>query len=170
MTYQPRHSAPSRRLQRSRRVAGATATAAATVFATTALAGTAYALWTAGGIGSVNASAATAQDLTASPVTVPSSLLYPGATTDAKITINNPNPYPVTVVSIAGGTVTSDKGPACNASTGVSFANQSGAFAVPAGASQTFTLTNAVTMSNASDSSCQGAVFTLPVTLSGASS
>jgi hypothetical protein len=68
------------------------------------------------------------------------------------------------------GTITSDKGAACNASTGVTFTNQTGlTLDVPASTSETFTLGNSVAMSNASDNSCQGAVFTVPVSLSGAS-
>jgi hypothetical protein len=68
------------------------------------------------------------------------------------------------------GTITSDKGAACDASTGVTFTNQSGlTLDVPASTSATFTLSGSVAMSNASDNSCQGAVFTVPVSLSGAS-
>ena len=40
---------------------------------------------------------------------------------------------------------------------------------MPANDQATFTLSGAVAMSNASDSTCQGAVFTIPVSLSGAS-
>jgi hypothetical protein len=69
------------------------------------------------------------------------------------------------------GTVTSDKGAACDAATGVSFTNQTGlTLDVPASGAASFTLAGAAAMSNASDNSCQGAVFTIPVTLSGASS
>jgi hypothetical protein len=131
--------------------------------------GTAFAVWTAAGAGSTNAAATTALPLTASSATVSSGLLYPGATGDATVVITNPNPFPVTVTSISGGTVTSDKGASCNASTGVTLSTQTGAFPVPANGTQTFTLAGAVSMSNASDNSCQGAVFTIPVTLTGAS-
>ncbi len=62
--------------------------------------------------------------------------------------------------------------PACNLSTGVTFTNQTGlSLIVPANSLGTqFTLNGAAAMSNASDNACQGAVFTIPVTLSGASS
>lgn len=169
MAYQPRHAAPRPHVQRARRVAGAVATTAATAVAATGVAGTAYALWTAGGSGSITAAAATSQDLRAAPATVPGGSLYPGATADATVTVTNPNPYAVTVTSITGGPVTSDKGAACDAATGVAFAPQTGSFTVPAGSSKTFTLPGALSMSNASDTSCQGAVFTVPVSLVGQS-
>jgi hypothetical protein len=136
-------------------------------------AGVAFAAWTATGSGSGYAKATTAQALTTVDVsaTTPATL-YPGATGNVKLSISNPNPYPVTVSSVSGnGAITSDKGAACNASTGVTYSNQTGlSLAVPAAGSATFTLTGAVAMSNASDDSCQGAVFTIPVSLSGASS
>jgi hypothetical protein len=136
-------------------------------------AGVAFAAWTATGSGSGYAKATTAQALTTVDVSASTpATLYPGATGNVKLSINNPNPYPVTVSSVSGnGAITSDKGAACNASTGVTYSNQTGlSLAVPAAGSATFTLTGAVSMSNASDDSCQGAVFTIPVSLSGASS
>jgi hypothetical protein len=66
--------------------------------------------------------------------------------------------------------ISSDKGAACNAATGVTFADQTGlALDIAAGATTTFPL-RAVSMSNASDNSCQGATFTIPVEVTGASS
>lgn len=134
--------------------------------------GVAYAAWTAGGSGSGYAKATTAQALATIDVSASTpATLYPGATGNLKLEIDNPNPYPVRITSVSGaGTITSDKGAACDASTGVSFANQSGlTLDVPGSSSATFTLSGAVSMSNASDNSCQGAVFTVPVSLSGAS-
>ena len=129
------------------------------------------AAWTATGSGSGSAKATTAQALSTvdvSATTTPQ--LYPGGTGDVKITIHNPNPYPVQVTNINGnGAITSDKGAACDASTGVTYTDQSGTFDVPASGDASFTLAGAVAMSNASDNSCQGAVFTIPVSLSGAS-
>lgn len=134
--------------------------------------GVAYAAWTAGGSGSGYAKATTAQALGTIDVSATTSAtLYPGATGDLKLEIDNPNPYPVRITSVSGaGTITSDKGAACDASTGVSFADQSGlTLDVPGSSSATFTLSGSVSMGNASDNSCQGAVFTVPVSLSGAS-
>jgi hypothetical protein len=109
------------------------------------------------------ASALTLADASASTT----AQLYPGGTGDIFIKVTNPNPFAVTITSVTGaGTITSDKGAACDAATGVSFSNASGLTqAVAAGATVTFSLTGKVAMSNASDNSCQGAIFTVPVTL-----
>jgi len=93
--------------------------------------------------------------------------LYPGASGAVKLKVNNPNPFPVRITAVAkqaAGSITSDKGAACNASTGVIFTDQSGLMLdLAAGATSTFTLSGSVAMSNASDNSCQGAIFTIPV-------
>jgi hypothetical protein len=109
----------------------------------------AYAAWTATGSGSGYARATSAQALgTVDVSATTSATLYPGATGNVKIQISNPNPYPV----------------------GVAFVDQTGlTLDVPAGGSAPFTLANAVTMNNSSHTDCQGAVFTIPVTLTGAS-
>jgi len=52
----------------------------------------------------------------------------------------------------------------------VTFTDQTGlALDLAAGATTTFSLANAVSMSNASDNTCQGAIFTIPVDVTGAS-
>ena len=97
--------------------------------------------------------------------------LYPGATGDVVVRISNPNPYPVTVTDVAGsGVIDSDTTAACDASTGVTFTDQTGlSVAVPAGGATTVTLSGSAQMDNSSHTTCQGAVFTIPVTLSGLS-
>jgi hypothetical protein len=133
----------------------------------------AFAAWTATGSGNGYAQAKTAQllstvDVSASTV----AQLYPGGTGDVKISMVNPNDYPVRVTTITrNAAITSDKGSACDASTGVTFDNQTLlTLDVPAHSLGTpFTLTGAAHMSNASDNSCQGAIFTIPVDLAGAS-
>jgi hypothetical protein len=133
----------------------------------------AYAAWTATGSGSGYARATSAQALgTVDVSATTSATLYPGATGNVKIQISNPNPYPVRVtgVSWTGVAIDSDSTAACDASTGVAFVDQTGlTLDVPAGGSAPFTLANAVTMNNSSHTDCQGAVFTIPVTLTGAS-
>ena len=153
----------------SRKVLFAFAAVAALV-ATGAL----YAAWSTSGSGNGYAKATTASALTIGDASASTTAdLYPGATGAAKLKVTNPNPFPVRITSVAkqtGGTITSDKGAACNASTGVTFTDQTGlALDVAAGATQTFTLSGAVSMSNASDNTCQGAVFTIPVDVTGAS-
>ena len=130
------------------------------------------AAWSISGSGNGYAKAGSASALTLADATAfTSATLYPGATGDLKLRVTNPNSFPVRITAVSGnGTITSDKGAACDASTGVTFANQSG-LALDLGATSTATVTvpNAVSMSNASDNSCQGAVFTVPVSVTAAS-
>jgi hypothetical protein len=135
----------------------------------------AYAAWTASGSGSGYAKASSAQALsTVSAAADTTAQLYPGGSGDVKIRIVNPNPYNVTVTDITGNgaIVTTDNTAACDASTGVTFTSQSSlSLVVPANSTGTlFSLTGAASMSNASDNSCQGKTFSIPVSLSGASS
>src|SRR5256886_12914475 len=95
----PRRSSPMRKITKRAAIIGA-----ATVLGISG-AGVAFAAWTASGGGSASAQATTAQGLTVSPATTPASL-YPGATADVEIDVTNPNPYPVSISSLAPGTIT----------------------------------------------------------------
>jgi hypothetical protein len=148
-----------------------------TVFACLALVGLVYAAWTTNGSGSAYAKAGTAVALSTVDVSASTTAtLYPGVTGDVLIKLDNPNPYAVTVTAVTGsGSITADGGHAGCTTTGVTFTNQSSlSLVVPAksggvdGVLQT-TLTGAASMSNASLNACQGAVFTIPVTLTGTS-
>jgi hypothetical protein len=142
--------------------------------------GIAYAAWTASGSGSGYAKATTAQALTTVDATADTvAQLYPGASGDVHVTIHNPNPYPVTVTSIgkvSNGTITASGGTGTCTTTGVSFDGATGlSILVPAKSngvdgSASYTLVGKAHMDNSSDDGCQGAVFTIPVSLSGASS
>lgn len=148
-------------------------------------AGVAYAAWTASGSGSGSAKAASAQDLstvTADVTTIAAGdKLYPGQTNGkAVIKIHNPNPYQVRVTAVSfdsSSYISSNQGAACTDApasanpTGVTFANQSGlTLDVPAGSDAQFTLpAGSVSMDNTSANGCQGAVFSIPVTLTGQS-
>lgn len=142
-----------------------------------------YAAWTTSGSGSGYAKAGSATSLTTVDVSASTSAtLYPGVSGNVLLKVHNPNSYGVQVTSVTGnGTITADAGHSTCGSdgshpTGVSFSNQTGlAINVPnsstdsgdgAGNKQV-TLTNAVSMSNSSDNSCQGATFTIPVSISG---
>ena len=132
--------------------------------------GLAYAAWTSSGSGSGYAKAGTAQQLTTVDVSAnTTATLYPGSNGNVRIKIANPNPYPVRVTDVTGnGAITADAGHASCVTTGVTFTNQTGqSLDVAANGNTETTLTNAASMSNASDNGCQGAVFTIPVTLSG---
>src|SRR3954463_7107684 len=137
------------------------------------LSGVLIAAWSTSGSGNGYAKAGTASALTigaASAATAGD--LYPGGTGAVKLKVTNPNPFAVRITSVAkqaGGVITSDKGAACNASTGVTFTDQTGqALDLAGGATSTFTLAGAVSMSNASDNTCQGAIFSIPVDVTGA--
>jgi hypothetical protein len=73
------------------------------------------------------------------------------------------------------GTISADSGHAACVTTGVSFTNRTGlSLTVPAASGGTdgtlqTTLSGAVAMDNTSDNGCQGATFTIPVTLTGTS-
>ena len=142
------------------------------LFAGAMLAGSiAFAAWTATGSGSGYAKATSAAPLTTVDVSGSTVAdLYPGATGDLLLRISNPNPYPVTVTDVDGSGVIDSNVGACDGATGVTFTDQSGLdLDVPANGAATFTLVDTVQMSNASDNACQGAVFTVPVDLSGLS-
>lgn len=141
-----------------------------------AITGAALAAWIVSGSGTGFAQAGSATDigtidLPSTPGFTGDDLLVPGGTGDFQITISNPNTFPVMVTDITGsGAVTSDKGAACDASTGVTFTDQTGlSLLVPAEGSETFVLEDAVSMDNSSANECQGATFTIPVSLSGVS-
>ena len=138
-----------------------------------ALAGIAIAAWVVSGSGTGYAKAGSSSALTLSDASASTSAdLYPGAAGAVKLKVSNPNPFPVRITAVAGnGAVTSDKGAGCDASTGVSFTNQSG-LTLDLLANETnkvFTLPGAVSMSNASDNTCQGAVFSIPVSVTATS-
>ncbi|HUL85537.1 MAG TPA: hypothetical protein VLX89_08505 [Actinomycetota bacterium] len=130
----------------------------------------ALASWLATGTGKGYAKATSALPLTTSAATLGSSSLYPGGSADVYITVNNPNPYPVTVTDVAGNgaIVTTDNNATCDGATGVTFTSQSGlTFAVAANSSASTTFAGAAHMSNASDDACQGETFSIPVSITG---
>lgn len=144
----------------------------AVIGTTTALAiggGLAWAAWTATGGGSGGAQATSAQALVASPGTA-TNAVYPGGSSNVVFTVANPNPYAVNLTAVGGGAIAVDSGHAgCNLSS-VSFTPQSVSVSVPANATAVpVTLTNALSMTPAGNDDCQGATFTVTLTLSGQS-
>lgn len=138
------------------------------VIAALVVSGMVFAAWSTSGSGNGYAKAGTASALTIGDSSASTSAdLYPGASGAVKLKVTNPNSFPVRITAVAkqtSGSISSDKGAACNASTGVTFTDQSGlTLDLAAGATSTFTLSGAVAMSNASDNTCQGAIFTIPV-------
>jgi len=137
------------------------------------VAAVAFAAWTANGTGFGEAKAKSAQALTVNTVTATADL-YPTGTANLQYTVTNPNDYKVNITLVEpNGAITVDAGHSgCNVAsvtlTAASFVqnvnvNGSGATS----ASQT--LTGAVQMSNAANDACQGATFTIPLKVTGAS-
>ncbi|MGO4147879.1 hypothetical protein AB4Y77_22680 [Paenarthrobacter sp. YAF11_1] len=136
-------------------------------------AGTAYAYWAAAGTGNGSASNGTMQAVTVDALVPGDTLqtsLVPGGTADVLLRASNPNPHAVTVYGFAAnGPVTADAGhPGCT-TTGVTFTPPAAPLAspvlIPANSSILLTLPGAAGMGAASASGCQGAQFTVPVTL-----
>jgi hypothetical protein len=151
--------------------------AVAVIVAVMALVGLVYAAWTTNGTGSAYAKAGTSAAISTVDVSASTAAtLYPGVTGDVLIKLDNPNPYAVTVTAISGnGAITPDAGHSGCTTSGVTFSDQSSlSLVIPAksgavnGVLQT-TLTGAAAMSNASLNACQGATFTIPVSLTGSS-
>ena len=142
--------------------------------------GLVFAAWITPGSGSATAKAGSAQALSTLDASASTSAtLYPGVSGDVAVKVSNPNPFPVRVTSVSlngnNSDITADSGHGSCSPTGVSFTNQTGlTIDVPAksgstNGSATGTLTGAASMSNASADGCQGATFTIPVTLGGSS-
>jgi hypothetical protein len=128
-------------------------------------AGVAFAYFTSTGSGTAAASTAAMQAVTVAAATgTPSNPLYPGGTGDVVLKVTNPNSYAVTLVRVAGsGTITAGNG--CSP-TGVTFTDQTG-LSIPIAASATtqVDLPSAAAMQATSASTCQGATFSIPVTI-----
>jgi hypothetical protein len=135
-------------------------------------AGVAFAAWTATGSGNGYAQAKGMSAVTLGDAsTYTTAQLYPGGTGDLVLRVTNPNSYDVTVTTVTGTgpAITAPTNATCDASTGVSFTNQSGlsgaSYLVPGGGTATITLTGAVSMSSASVNACKGLTFTVPVSV-----
>ena len=131
--------------------------------------GTAYAYFTSSGQGTGSGSVGTMQTVTISSATVsPSTPLLPGGSGDVTLKVTNPNGFAVTLVSVVGtgGAITADSGhPGCT-TTGVTFANQTGLSTnIPADSTTAIDLPGAASISTASSAGCQGATFSIPVTI-----
>jgi hypothetical protein len=156
----------------SRRRTSRRLVAAVALVALLAVAGIAVAAWTITGSGTGYAKAASGSPLTLGDATAFTSAdLYPGANGSVVLRVTNSNPFPVRITTVSGnGAITSNAGAACTAATGVTFTDQTGlTHDVAANSTATVTLAGSVSMSNSSDNSCQGAVFSIPVTVSGTS-
>ncbi len=123
-----------------------------------------FAAWLVTGTGNGGAKATTATNLV---VTAGSTTgdLFPGGNGDVKVSIQNPNPFAVNVKTIVGSGAITSAAPGCT-TTGVSFTDQNAVtgMTIAAGATQAVTLDDAASM-NTSDNGCQGATFTIPLSV-----
>ena len=138
--------------------------------ATTGIAAAAF-NWTAAGNGDGSAKAHTQTiNITAStPSADPT--LYPGNTAGSDVTfkIDNANGYQVTVTSVvANGPISSDAGSACDASNVAFTPSLTGATGTVVAATTTgqlVTLKGNLKMVSGAANACQGALFTIPITV-----
>jgi hypothetical protein len=136
----------------------------------------AYAAWTVNGSGSGTASATSAVALTLSGGT-PQSALYPGGAADVDTSVQNSNPFPVHISSIAIDTTqgtsgfSADAGHSnCNVAS-LSFTtatNGGNGWDIPANSSADVDMQSAIAMSGAANDSCQSASFTVFLTAAAA--
>jgi len=122
--------------------------------------GAAYAYFTSAGSGSGTASIGTLKNVTlvTATGTVTNSLI-PGGKGDVTLTVDNTNDFPVTLVKVdANGT----PGNSC----GVTLIPQDSLdHTIGANGDASVTLANAASMDVSSATSCQGATFSIPVTI-----
>ena len=153
-------------------------------------AGAAYAYFTSSGDGAAAASVGSMKTVTLAAATAtPATPLRPGGTGDVTLEVTNPNGFPVTLISVAkSGTITADGGHADCTTTGVTFTDIEASddhvdvvftdgervtftgktalsTAISASSTVTVDLPGAVSMSAASSPGCQGATFSIPVTI-----
>lgn len=130
------------------------------------MAGTvAFAAWTSNGTGTGTATAGTAKNLTIGVTNI--SGLYPTGTFNVPFTVTNPNSYAVTLTKVQLQSV-SVNNVGCTA-TVVSGADLPDTDVIAAGATSA-SRNFSISMSNAAEDACQGAVFTLTLKALGASS
>jgi len=133
------------------------------------VAGGAYAYFVDTGSGQASASTGSLQPVTVAALAgaTPASSLLPGGTGDVVLRVSNPNAYAVTLTSVTGnGTITADAGhPSCT-TTGVTFTGQTGmSTTIAASSTMLVPLPGAASMSAASSNGCQGATFSIPVSI-----
>src|SRR5262245_51105532 len=118
-------------------------------------AGLAFGAWLASGNGEGYGKSGMAQALTTEFVE-PSDTLYPGGKSDLVIRIHNPNPFPVGVHSVMpNGPITSNDAACDSAGHGVTFSGLMVSYLIGANTSETYTLTDALSMASSSANECQ---------------
>ncbi|MHB8594113.1 MAG: hypothetical protein ACYDB3_07225 [Acidimicrobiales bacterium] len=131
--------------------------------------GAALAYFTGSGAGSGSASTGALAPVTVAAATgTPGTSLLPGGSGDVILDVTNPNPYPVTLIDVMGnGNITADAPNSSCTTTGVTFHDQTGlSVDIPGnGAVTPVDLSGAASMGTTSLSACQGAEFSVPVSI-----
>ena len=139
------------------------------------LAATALAVWSSNASGSGNTKAVTAETVTVNAITGTADLYPGGPAGKVYFTLTNTNPYSITFDSLTGALVTDVSGgsggtPSC-ATTDVTVSTlPASGLALTVGAnttSATRSISGVVSMVGAAPDACQGAVFTVSLTLTG---
>ena len=158
------------------RVRKLTIAAAASLTVVGAGTGIAYATWSASGSGAGAGAAITAQNLVITAVTPSGSgaSLYPGGPAGwVYFTVQNPNPYPVTLTGLSWGTPVSTNPTACPSYNISLDPNTPTSLSVPVAANSTsgaLQINNVLDLAHGAPDGCQGVAFTVPVTATGAQS
>lgn len=130
--------------------------------------GGAWAYWTAGGAGASSASAGDLDTVVLAAVTTaPGVPLLPGHTGEVVLQVQNPNSATLRLVSaVAAGPVAVSGTSGCTtADAGVTYTDQTELSVTLPPGTTVVRLPDAVTMSADAASACQGATFTVPVTI-----
>jgi hypothetical protein len=151
--------------------------AALVIVCVLALGSLTFGSWVVGGSGNAYSKALSSQNLTTVDATASTTAsLYPGGSGSVTLSIVNPNPFAVTVTGVAeSGAIAADGAhvTACTAGLHkVTFTDQTGlSISVPAGSLGTVVTLSGTpaAMGATSDNGCQGATFTIPVTLTATS-
>ena len=145
-----------------------------------ALGTTAYAYWTAAGVGDGEVGVQTAAPLTLTGDSAVTGQLYPGATSDVAFSVANTNAYAVTLTTLVAATITSSDELGCPGATYLVLAEPvrsalvSGSaplpepIPVPADSVATAaSVPGLVVLAMAAPDACQGVTFTLALELAG---
>jgi predicted ribosomally synthesized peptide with SipW-like signal peptide len=129
--------------------------------------GGAYAYFTSHGTGTGSATAGTLQAVTVQAATIsPSTPLYPGVTGDVVLKVNNPNAFALSLVSVSYGTITAVGGIGACTTTGITLNTPTNLpYTINASGTTSVDLAGAATMGSSSQTGCQGATFSIPVTI-----
>jgi hypothetical protein len=146
---------------------------AATVAALGAGGGIAFAVWTVTGSGNGGGAASVASSLTITQVTPTGSAasLYPGGPAGpVEFTVANPNPFAVTITTLAWGTPVSSAPSQCASSnvTVDAAAPTTASISIPANATAgtVYTVNGVLDMAHAAPPGCEGESFTIPLSVS----